>query len=88
VRLALQLGAIGHEAAKDPYEALTALKLLTRSERDSLDLTLVVRNESQHAYEHLEARQVHAAVLAQRRTAPALIARLGRWVAELPSADG
>ena len=54
--------------------------LLTRSERDSLDLTLAVRNESQHAYEHLEARQVHATVLAQRRTAPALIARLGRWV--------
>jgi hypothetical protein len=85
VRLAHQLGVIGPEAAKDPYEALAGLRLLTRAERDSLELTLAVRNESRHAYEHLEARQVHAAVLAQRRTAPALIARLGRWVAELPS---
>ena len=85
VRLAHQLGAIEPDVAKDPYEALAGLRLLTRAERDSLDLTLAVRNESQHAYEHLEARQVHAAVLAQRRTAPAFIARLGRWVAELPS---
>jgi hypothetical protein len=88
VRLAHQLGVIGAEVAKDPYEALAGLKLLTRTELDSLELTLAVRNESQHAYEHLEARQVHAAVLAQRRTAPALIARIGRWVAELPSTSG
>jgi hypothetical protein len=27
------------------------------------------------------ARQVHATVLAQRKTAPGLIARIGRWVA-------
>ncbi|HEV7493064.1 hypothetical protein [Baekduia sp.] len=84
VKLARQLGQIGPDAPKDPYEALAQLKLLTRPERNSLDLTLATRNESQHAYEHLQARQVHAAVLAQRKTAPGLIARLGRWVTELP----
>jgi hypothetical protein len=34
VRLGRQLGTIGPEAAKDPYEALVGLRLLTRAERD------------------------------------------------------
>jgi hypothetical protein len=84
VKLARQLGQLDPEAPKDAYEALMQMRLLTRPERDSLELTLATRNESQHAYERLQAMQVHAAVLAQRRTAPGLIARLGRWVTGFP----
>jgi hypothetical protein len=84
VKLARQVGQLDPDAPEDAYGALMQLRLLTRPERDSLDLTLATRNESQHAYERLRAMQVHAAVLAQRRTAPGLIARLGRWVADLP----
>jgi hypothetical protein len=84
VRLAQQLDQLGPEASKNPYDALVHLKLLTQPERDSLTLTLAARNESQHAYEYLQAVQVHEAVLAQQKTAPGLIARLGRWVAGFP----
>jgi hypothetical protein len=84
VKLARQVGQLDPDASMDAYEALMQLRLLTRPERDSLDLTLAMRNETQDAYERLQAMQVHAAVLAQRKTAPGLIARLGRWVADLP----
>jgi uncharacterized protein YutE (UPF0331/DUF86 family) len=84
VKLARQVDQLDPHAPKDAYEALTQLKLLTRPERDSLELTLAMRNASQHAYERLQAMQVHAAVAAQRKTAPGLIARVGRWVTAFP----
>ena len=65
VRLAHQLGVIAPKAAKDPYEALAGLRLLTRSERDSLDLTLVVRSESQHALGPCPLEAHHAIVYPQ-----------------------
>jgi hypothetical protein len=84
VKLARQVGEIEADAPSDPRDALRRLGLLKKAERDSLELTQATRNASQHAYEHMQAGQVHAAVLAQRATAPALIARLGTWVMGLP----
>jgi hypothetical protein len=84
VKLARHSGQLGPEVPKDARDALVHLKLLTQAERDSLDLTQATRNASQHAYEHMQAVQIHAAVLKQRATAPALISRLGNWVASLP----